>query len=204
MITNKKNAWRSCNSSKEETLENRKTRHSVMGAFVFIILCQSASCSSADIYQWSSERSLLAVSSHFPDGKSASRGQTAYQRMAGYDLLRSLLPARNGNCPGSASHRPEPCCHCHKTKQRTEGEYKKLMNRLNRIEGQIRGIKGMLEKDAYCTDILVQVAAVNSALNSFNKELLAEHIRTCVIEDIKAGKEDTVDDLVDTIKKLMK
>jgi len=94
----------------------------------------------------------------------------------------------------------EPCCHCHKTKQRTEGEYKKL----NRIEGQIRGIKGMLEKDAYCTDILVQVAAVNSALNSFNKELLAEHIRTCVIEDIKAGKEDTVDDLVDTIKKLMK
>lgn len=98
----------------------------------------------------------------------------------------------------------EPCCHCHKTKQRTEGKYKKLMNRLNRIEGQIRGIKGMLEKDAYCTDILVQVAAVNSALNSFNKELLAEHIRTCVIEDIKAGKEDTVDDLVDTIKKLMK
>ena len=98
----------------------------------------------------------------------------------------------------------EPCCHCHKTKHRTEGEYKKLMNRLNRIEGQIRGIKGMLEKDAYCTDILVQVAAVNSALNSFNKELLAEHIRTCVIEDIKAGKEDTVDDLVDTIKKLMK
>lgn len=98
----------------------------------------------------------------------------------------------------------ELCCHCHKTKQRTEGEYKKLMNRLNRIEGQIRGIKGMLEKDAYCTDILVQVAAVNSALNSFNKELLAEHIRTCVIEDIKAGKEDTVDDLVDTIKKLMK
>ena len=78
------------------------------------------------------------------------------------------------------------------------------MNRLNRIEGQIRGIKGMLEKEAYCTDILVQVAAVNSALNSFNKELLAEHIRTCVIEDIKAGKEDTVDDLVDTIKKLMK
>ena len=72
----------------------------------------------------------------------------------------------------------EPCCHCHKTKQRTEGEYKKLMNRLNRIEGQIRGIKGMLEKDAYCTDILVQVAAVNSALNSFNKELLAEHKKT--------------------------
>ena len=97
----------------------------------------------------------------------------------------------------------EECC-CQKTKVRTDEEYKSLMNRLNRIEGQIRGIKGMLEKNAYCTDILVQVAAVNSALNSFNKELLAEHIRTCVIEDIKAGKEDTVDDLVDTIKKLMK
>ena len=93
----------------------------------------------------------------------------------------------------------ELCC-CHKHKERSEKEYRDLINRLNRIEGQIRGIKGMLEKDAYCTDILVQVAAVNSALNSFNKELLAEHIRTCVIEDIKAGKEDTVDDLVDTIK----
>ena len=97
----------------------------------------------------------------------------------------------------------EACC-CHKTKKREPEEYKDLIHRLNRIEGQIRGIKGMLEKNAYCTDILVQVAAVNSALNSFNKELLAEHIRTCVIEDIKAGKEDTVDDLVDTIKKLMK
>ena len=89
-------------------------------------------------------------------------------------------------------------------KHRSAKEEKDLISRLNRIEGQIRGIKGMLEKNAYCTDILVQVAAVNSALNSFNKELLAEHIRTCVIEDIKAGKEDTVDDLVDTIKKLMK
>ena len=98
----------------------------------------------------------------------------------------------------------EPCCHCHKTKQRTEGEYKKLMNRLNRIEGQIRGIKGMLEKDAYCTDILVQVAAVNSALNSFNKVLLANHIRTCVADDIREGKDATVDELVATLQKLMK
>ena len=100
---------------------------------------------------------------------------------------------------------PKKCCCCsQRKKERTPEEYTKLIHRLNRIEGQIRGIKGMLEKNAYCTDILVQVAAVNSALNSFNKELLAEHIRTCVIEDIKAGKEDTVDDLVDTIKKLMK
>ena len=98
----------------------------------------------------------------------------------------------------------EPCCHCHKTKQRTEGEYKKLMNRLNRIEGQIRGIKGMLEKDAYCTDILVQVAAVNSALNSFNKVLLENHMKTCVVRDIKEGKEETVDELMKILQKLMK
>lgn len=62
------------------------------------------------------------------------------------------------------------------------------MNRLNRIEGQIRGVKGMLEKDAYCTDIVLQVSAINAALNSFNKMLLAEHIRTCVAEDIRAGR----------------
>lgn len=78
------------------------------------------------------------------------------------------------------------------------------MNRLNRIEGQIRGIKGMLEKNAYCTDILVQVSAVNAALNSFNRELLADHIKTCVAEDIRNGKDDTIDDLVATLQKLMR
>ena len=78
------------------------------------------------------------------------------------------------------------------------------MNRLNRIEGQIRGIKGMLEKNAYCTDILVQVSAVNAALNSFNRELLTEHIKTCVAEDIRNGKDDTIDDLVTTLQKLMR
>lgn len=78
------------------------------------------------------------------------------------------------------------------------------MNRLNRIEGQIRGVKGMLEKDAYCTDIVLQVSAINAALNSFNKMLLAEHIRTCVAEDIRAGREDTLEDLVNTITRLMK
>lgn len=93
---------------------------------------------------------------------------------------------------------------CHKTKERSEKEYKSLLNRLSRIEGQVRGIRGMLEKDAYCTDILVQVAAVNAALNSFNKVLLANHIRTCVSEDIRAGKDETVDELVDTLGKLMK
>ena len=95
-------------------------------------------------------------------------------------------------------------CYSNKTKIRTEEEYKRLMHRLNRIEGQIRGIKGMLEKNAYCTDILVQVSAVNAALNSFNRELLADHIKTCVAEDIRNGKDDTIDDLVATLQKLMR
>ena len=95
------------------------------------------------------------------------------------------------------------CC-CHKTKERSEDEYKDLIKRLNRIEGQVRGIKGMIEKNAYCTDILTQVAAVNAALNSFNKVLLANHIKTCVTQDILEGKEETVDELVSTLQKLMK
>ena len=95
-------------------------------------------------------------------------------------------------------------CECHKTKKRTEEEHKALVVRLNRIEGQVRGIKNMVESDAYCTDIIVQVSAVNAALNSFSKELLANHIKTCVAEDIRAGKDDTVDDLVNTLQKLLK
>lgn len=95
------------------------------------------------------------------------------------------------------------CC-SKKKKMRTEDEPKKLMNRLNRIEGQIRGIKGMLEKNTYCTDILIQVAAVNAALNAFNKELLANHIKTCVANDIRDGKDDVIDELVETLQKLMK
>lgn len=99
----------------------------------------------------------------------------------------------------------EKCKHCqHKTKERAENEYKSLINRLNRIEGQIRGIKRMIDEDAYCTDIITQVAAANAALNSFNKVLLANHIKTCVTEDIKEGKEETVDDLLKTLQKLMK
>lgn len=93
---------------------------------------------------------------------------------------------------------------CKKTKHRSEPEYKSLINRLNRIEGQVRGIKNMLENDAYCTDILIQVSAVNAALNSFNKELLANHIHTCVVDDIKNGNGDTVDELCDILPKLMK
>lgn len=96
------------------------------------------------------------------------------------------------------------CCHCQKTKQRSEEEYKSLIHRLNRIEGQIRGIKGMVEKNAYCTDILIQVSAVTAALNAFNKELLANHIKTCVAQDIRDGKDETIDDLIAVLQKLMK
>ena len=93
---------------------------------------------------------------------------------------------------------------CHKIKERTETESKQLINRLSRIEGQIRGIRGMVEKNVYCTDILMQVAAANAALNAFTRELLGNHIRTCVANDIRNGKDETIDELVQTLQKLMK
>lgn len=92
----------------------------------------------------------------------------------------------------------------HRHKERPEKEYRDLLNRLSRIEGQVRGIKGMVERDMYCPDILIQVAAVNAALNSFNKVLLANHIRTCVAQDIREGKDETIDELVAVLQKLMK
>ena len=98
----------------------------------------------------------------------------------------------------------QDCTCCQKKKERSDKEYRDLMNRLKRIEGQVRGIQRMLEKDAYCTDIMVQVAAVNAALNSFNKVLLANHIRSCVARDIREGKDETIDELVGTLQKLMK
>lgn len=99
----------------------------------------------------------------------------------------------------------EKCCHCsQRKKERSPEEYKKLIHRLNRIEGQIRGIKGMVENNAYCPDILIQSAAVNAAINAFNKELLANHIRTCVADNIRNGKDEVIDELVVTLQKLMK
>ena len=97
-------------------------------------------------------------------------------------------------------------CHedSHRKKIRTEEEKKALVKRLKLAEGQIRGIQKMIEEDAYCPDILIQVSAVTSALNSFNKELLACHIRSCVSEDIKNGNNEAIDDFVKTIQKLMK
>lgn len=91
-----------------------------------------------------------------------------------------------------------------RTKDRSEKEYKDLLNRLSRIEGQIRGIRGMVEKGAYCTDILTQVAAATSALNSFNKVLLENHMKTCVTRDIKEGKEESLDEVLTILQKLMR
>lgn len=90
------------------------------------------------------------------------------------------------------------------TKHRDEEELRCLTNRLSRIEGQVRGVKKMLEDEAYCTDVLTQVTAIQAALNAFNKELLANHIKSCVVEDIRAGNDEVVDDLVCTLQKLMK
>lgn len=94
------------------------------------------------------------------------------------------------------------CC-CKQT-ERSDEERKKLINRLNRIEGQIRGIRAMVERDAYCPDILVQSAAVNAAVNSFNKDLIASHIRHCVVRDIREGNDEVISELVETLQKLMK
>ena len=96
----------------------------------------------------------------------------------------------------------EQCC-C-KTKVRSDEELKALTPRLYRIEGQVRGVKKMVENDAYCTDILTQVSAIQAALNAFNRELLSEHIRSCVANDIRQGKDETIDELVQTLQKLMK
>ena len=126
-------------------------------------------------------------------------------------------------CPRCALHEasPVPCCEeaaaetaqaeaetlhacCCRHKKRSEEEYKSLIHRLNRIEGQIRGIRGMVEKDVYCADILVQVAAANSALNAFSRELLSQHVRTCVADDLRAGSEEKLDELIKLLPKLMK
>ena len=95
------------------------------------------------------------------------------------------------------------CCCCKKT-VRSEDERRALINRLRRVEGQIRGIRGMLERDAYCADILTQSAAVSAAMNGFNRALLNAHLRNCVVRDIRAGDDSVVDELTDLLQKLMK
>ena len=96
------------------------------------------------------------------------------------------------------------CCSSGKTKIRDEAAKKALISRLNRIEGQIRGIRGMVEKDAYCIDIITQASAAGSALNSFSKELLGDHIKSCVVEDVRNGNSEKLDELVKTLQKLMR
>ncbi|MGN0298960.1 MAG: metal-sensing transcriptional repressor [Lachnospiraceae bacterium] len=102
------------------------------------------------------------------------------------------------------SNDSECCCCSSKHKERDEKEIRSLMNRLKRIEGQIRGIENMLDNGAYCTDILIQVSAVSSALNSFNKVLLANHVKTCVADNIRKGNDEVIDELVTLLQKLMK
>ena len=114
------------------------------------------------------------------------------------EYTKDTLPEETGGCCGTQKE----CCH--KTKERSDKEYRDLVHRLNRIEGQIRGIRGMVEKDAYCTDILIQSAAVNAAVNAFNKDLIASHIRGCVARDIRDGNDEVIDELVATLQKLMK
>ncbi len=96
------------------------------------------------------------------------------------------------------------CCAGEKTTLRTPEDKKKLLNRLKRIEGQVRGLQAMLEKDAYCYDILTQSAAVNAAMNAFNKEILAHHIESCVARDIRQGNDEVIEELVTILQKLMK
>ena len=96
------------------------------------------------------------------------------------------------------------CCSCGKMKHRDEKEYKDLIHRLNRMEGQIRGIRSMVEEDRYCVDILTQVSAINSGLNAFNRKLMCDHIKSCVVNDIRAGDDTVVDELCETMQKLMK
>ena len=98
----------------------------------------------------------------------------------------------------------EKKCYCAKTTSRSEEQKKKLLNRLKRIEGQVRGLQTMIENDAYCNDILIQSSAVSAVMNGFNRELLAAHIHSCVVRDIRDGKDEVVDELIATIQKLMK
>ena len=117
--------------------------------------------------------------------------------------IQGVLFMIEKECCCKSVKKSEAAC-CERKKKRSEEEFKSLMNRLKRIEGQVRGVEKMLENDAYCPDILVQVSAINSALNSFNKELLASHMKSCVVNDIRAGNDEVIDELVTTLQKIMK
>lgn len=135
------------------------------------------------------------------------------------DNMRNVENVQNTNCEDVCIAEIKECCKhdeqkdccnsaedkdCCKHTIRNDEERKKLINRLNRIEGQIRGIRAMVERDAYCPDILMQSAAVNAAVNSFNKDLIASHIKHCVVRGVREGNDEVIAELVDTLQKLMK
>ena len=115
-----------------------------------------------------------------------------------------MTDAEKKPCCAAAPAEKDTAPSCCRHKDRTPEEYRALVNRLSRIEGQVRGIRARVEKDVYCTDILVQVAAVNAALNGFSKELLGQHVRTCVADDLRDGSSEKLDELLTLLPKLMK
>jgi len=119
-------------------------------------------------------------------------------------MKNEMMNAMNEDMNTGADTDTAPACDCCRHKERSPEEYNDLIKRLNRVEGQIRGIKGMLDKDAYCIDILTQVAAATSALNSFSKVLLKNHIKSCVEDDVRNGSEDKIDELIKFLPKMMK
>ena len=121
----------------------------------------------------------------------------------GYARGGFMLTEEQHACCCNSEEQTEACPHC-RTKHRTPEETKALLNRLSRIEGQLRGIRGMVERDAYCPDILTQAAAVSAAVNAFSRELLSSHIRTCVVHDVRDGNEETVDELLSVLQRFMK
>ena len=148
---------------------------------------------------------LLAIS---PEQYDLSVGDVAPKTItASKDIVDEITTERRRQAAADAvspADAPDTVPSCCRHKDRSPEEYKALVNRLSRIEGQVRGVRGMLEKDAYCVDILVQVAAVNSALNSFAKELLAQHMSTCVADDLRAGSDEKLNELIKLLPRLMK
>ena len=103
------------------------------------------------------------------------------------------------------SEKHEACCPaCEKRTERSEEQKKKLLNRLSRLEGQVRGVKKMIESDAYCNDVLIQTAAISAAVNALSREVLRAHLNSCVIRDIRAGRDEVADELMETLERIMR
>lgn len=157
--------------------------------------CNESNANTPDEHPWNQ----IAEDLRGGKGKKMKEGYSKSKPALNTDFTPSSAEVDTGTDP-----HPGCACHASRKKHRSTAEERDLINRLNRIEGQIRGIKKMLEADAYCPDVLTQVAAARCAMNSFAKVLLASHIRSCVIEDLEAGREETIEELVDTVQKLLK